>query len=411
MRNIIKSMHEELCAMLSGHFVPYHKTALFVAGLTTVLFSIVFAHSTIFEGRIAVVDLDNSRLSTELIERINTNSYIEVGEVWHSPVNVVKLTAHDRHLGVLFIPKGLEKSVVTGTRTVTLGYWSDDSNSSQNAEILQNLNEFIPEAGAEFGAVTVSRLGLGDEGTQAAMQPMALKSRNLFNPVASATIRTVIGFIYFFSSLFYGLTTLMIVGRLKVTGLWQREVFRRGPGALIARVAPYAFFYTTGITIMTAILTIGGQLRFEGNYFMYVPSIFMSGMGFGMLAIIMSWHTGNPGQGASLMTFLVPPGFILGGATMATGYAAPWAYYASYAFPLVWQYRFFRDVGVRGEETVHMMSTYGGYLLYITVLGIIITLRYWHTKQEVDRENLDHEKDLEAVGPQGAQPEGAAPAH
>lgn len=76
--------------------------------------------------------------------------------------------------------------------------------------------------------------------------------------MASATNSTVIGFIYFFSSLFYGLTTLMIVGRLKVTGLWQREVFRRGPGALIARVAPYAFFYTTGITIMTAILTIGG---------------------------------------------------------------------------------------------------------------------------------------------------------
>ena len=190
--------------------------------------------------------------------------------------------------------------------------------------------------------------------------------------MASATNSTVIGFIYFFSSPSYGLTTLMIVGRLKVTGLWQREVFRRGPGALIARVAPYAFFYTTGITIMTAILTIGGQLRFEGNYFMYVPSIFMSGMGFGMLAIIMSWHTGNPGQGASLMTFLVPPGFILGGATMATGYAAPWAYYASYAFPLVWQYRFFRDVGVRGEEAVHMMSTYGGYLFNKTYSKLLI---------------------------------------
>ena len=105
---------------------------------------------------------------------------------------------------------------------------------------------------------------------------------------------------------------------------------------------------------------------------MYVPSIFMSGMGFGMLAIIMSWHTGNPGQGASLMTFLVPPGFILGGATMATGYAAPWAYYASYAFPLVWQYRFFRDVGVRGEKAVNMMSTYGGYLFNKTYSKLLI---------------------------------------
>lgn len=397
MHNIVKSILEELGAMLSGHFVPYHKTAIAVAAVTTVLFSIVFAHSTIFEGRIAVVDLDHSKLSTELIEQINTNSYIKVGEVWHSPVNVVKLMAHDRHLGVLYIPKGLEKSVKTGSRTVTLGYWADDSNSAQNAEILQNLNEFIPEAGAEFGAVTVSRLGLGDEGTAAAMQPMALKTRNLFNPVAAATNSTVIGFIYFFSSLFYGLTTLMIVGRLKLTGLWQREVFNRGPAALIARIVPYALFYTTGITLMTAILVIGGQLRFEGNYFMYVPSIFMSGMAFGMLALLMAWHTGNPGQGAGLMTFLVPPGFILGGATMATGYAAPWAYYASYAFPLVWQYRFYRDVAVRGEEAIHMMSTYGGYLLYMTVLALLITIRYWMTKKKVDRENQQHTDELAVI--------------
>ena len=66
----------EIARALSYLLVPYHKTAIAVAAVTTVLFSIVFAHSTIFEGRIAVVDLDHSKLSTELIEQINTNSYI-----------------------------------------------------------------------------------------------------------------------------------------------------------------------------------------------------------------------------------------------------------------------------------------------------------------------------------------------
>ncbi|MGN1208876.1 MAG: ABC transporter permease [Duodenibacillus sp.] len=404
MRDILDSMLEELGAMFSGHFVPYYKTALAVAGIVAVLFSVVFAHSTIFEGRIAVVDLDHSKLSTELIERINTSSYIKVGQVMHSPTDVVRLTAHDRHLGVLYIPKGLEKSVVTGTRTVTLGYWSDDSNASQNAEILQALHAFIPEAGVEFGIQTVSRLGLGEEAVQAAMLPMTLKSRNLFNPVHSATNSTVIAFVYFFSSLFYGLTTLMIVGRLKVTGLWRSVVFARSPFALIARIVPYSLFLTTGITVVTAVLVLGGQLRFEGNYWMYLPSIFMTGMAFGMLALLMAWHTANPGQGAGLMTFLVPPGFILGGATMATGYAAPWAYWASYAFPLVWQYRFWRDVAVRGEETVHMLSTYGAYLMYLTVLAALIVVRFYFARRKLSEENEALASDLKVLAPEQMPP-------
>ena len=397
MKAIIESLLEEIGAMHSGHFVPYHKTAIVVAAVVAFLFSVVFHHTTVFEGRIAVIDLDHSTLSTRLIEEINTNSYIEVDDVWHTAVDVTKLTQHDRHLGVLLIPKDFEKTVKRGTQTVNLGYWSDDSNPAQNAEILHHLHAFLPELGANFSAVKVAQLGLGEDGTMAAMLPMTLKSRLLFNPVASATNGTVISFIYFFSSLFYGLTVLMIVGRLYVTGLWQKVVFTRGPLALIARIVPYAFFYTTGITVMTAVLVIGGQLRFAGNYWMYLPSLFMTGMAFGMLGLIIAWKTTNPGQGASFMTFLVSPGFILGGATMATGYAAPWAYYASYAFPLVWQYRFYRDVALRGASASEMMSTYGAFLGYLTVIALILTVLYWRTATKRRLENK------EALLPEGQQ--------
>ena len=76
MKAIIESMLEEIGAMHSGHFVPYHKTAIVVAAVVALLFSVVFHHATVFEGRIAVIDLDHSTLSTRLIEEINTNSYI-----------------------------------------------------------------------------------------------------------------------------------------------------------------------------------------------------------------------------------------------------------------------------------------------------------------------------------------------
>ncbi|CBY27225.1 ABC-type multidrug transport system,permease component [Yersinia enterocolitica subsp. palearctica Y11] len=377
-------MLDEVGAMMSGHVIPYHKVAIVVAAVIALLFSLVFSHSTVFEGKIAVIDLDASNYSTALIQKINTSPYIEVTQVLHSPMNPEILTAHDRNIGVLYIPKGLEKSLKTGDRTVRLGYFADHSNSAQNAEVLQNLNEYIPELGAELGAEHIAALGFGREGTEAVLSPMQLKNRHLFNPTNTATNSTSIAFVYFFSSLFYGLATLMVVGRLKVTGTWDQAVFNRGPLALMCRMVPYAFFYTTGITMASALLVTFGQLRFEGNYFAYLPTIFMTGLAFGWLALILSWSTQNPGEGASLMTFLVPPGFILGGATMAVGFLPLWAYYISYAFPLVWQYRFYRDFAMRGQTLAQMLPTYGAYLIFLTVIASVVVLLYYRTKRQVE---------------------------
>ena len=44
-----------------------------------------------------------------------------------------------------------------------------------------------------------------------------------------------------------------------------------------------------------------------------------------------------------------------------------------------------------------MMSTYGGYLLYMTVLALLITIRYWMTKKKVDRENQQHKDELAVI--------------
>lgn len=381
MQNIVKSMLEEIYAMISKHFMPYHRAALLVASIVAILFSLIFSHATVFEGRIAIIDLDASHYSAELIHKINSSPYIEVTEVVRSPVNPVILTAHDRNIGVLYIPKGLEKSLKTGNKTVRLGYFADTSNSAQNAETMQNLNELIPELGAEIGAARISAFIPGTEKVEATLSPMQLKNRHLFNPTNTATNATTIAFVYFFSSLTYGLTTLMIIGRLKITGAWERSVLTRGPFSLLSRIVPYAFFYTTGITVISALLIIFGQLRFDGNYLTYVPSIFMTALAFGWLAMILSWNSANPGDGASKMVFLVPPGFIMGGATMAVGYLPLWAFYLSHLFPLVWQYRFFRDFAMRGQSTVSMLPTYGAYLIYLTIIALVVTGLFYRAKK------------------------------
>lgn len=388
MQNIIKSMLEELDAMLSGHFIPYYKVSLGLVAIVSLVFSIVLSHGAVFEGKIAVIDLDGSNYSTELISKVNTSPYIEVTEVIRSPVNPITLVSHDRNLGVLYIPKGLEKSLKKGDQTVRLGYFADDTNDAQNAKVLQSLNEYIPELGAELSVGKVAALGLGKEGIEAILSPMQLKTRYMFNPASSSTISTIIYFVYFFSSLTYGLTSLMIVGRLKVTGIWQTAI-ERGFVSLLARTIPYALFYTTALTLITAVLAIFGQLRFDGNYFAFLPSVFMTGLAFGWLGFLLSWKTNNPGEGASKMIFLVPPGFIMGGSTMAVGIMPIWTYYISHAFPLVWLFRFFRDFAMRGRSLIDMLATYGAFIIYLTVIAFVVMLFVDRAKKQLMYNNIN----------------------
>ncbi len=54
MNEILSSIVAEVQAMRSGKFIPYHKMAAAVALIVTVIFSVIFSHSTVFEGRISV---------------------------------------------------------------------------------------------------------------------------------------------------------------------------------------------------------------------------------------------------------------------------------------------------------------------------------------------------------------------
>lgn len=58
-----QAFFEEVAAMRSGHSMPYHKVALMIALVTCLFFCIFLQHQIAFDGRIAIIDLDNSRYS------------------------------------------------------------------------------------------------------------------------------------------------------------------------------------------------------------------------------------------------------------------------------------------------------------------------------------------------------------
>lgn len=379
---IISAILDEVATMRSGNFIPYHKMAPMVAIVACVIFSVLLSHSSVFEGKIAVIDLDKSQFSTELIEKINTSTYINVSHVYYYPIEVTSLTYNDNHLGVLYIPRDFEKNLLSKSNSMNIGYFADYSNEAQNAEIIESLNEIIAvESSKIVMKNTAGELSLSDKSAKAYLSPIQIKIRRLYNPTFSSTNSTIISFIHFFSSIYLGLTTLMIIGRLRVSKKYS-EVILDGFLALIGRLIPYSIFYVSSITLVLSILVVFGQLRFVGNYLLYLPSLFITALSIGVLAYHLSWNSQEPGHGAAFMIFLIPPGFILGGSTFAVGIIPFWGYLFSHIFPLVWQYKFFRDIALRDANLLSIFSVYCMYLSYFIILIILLYFRYIARKKE-----------------------------
>ena len=360
MNEILSSIVAEVQAMRSGKFIPHHKMAAAVALIVTVIFSVIFSHSTVFEGRISVIDLDGSKASVQFIHALDASSYIHVKEVIRYPLERDFMLRHDRVLGVLYIPDGFEEALKRSDSS-GIKYFADYLNEAQNAEVIETINSVA-------AAFTAS--------PSAAAAGIRTEIRRLYNPAFTATNGTLSAFLLFFSSLYLGLTVLMVPGRLRLTGEWEREVMTHSPLALMARAIPYALFYTTAISVMIALLTTFGQLRFAGNVLLYVPALFLCALSIGWMGFIYAFKATNPGQGAGLMIFLIPPGFILGGATMATGVLSHEAWLFSHCFPLTWLYHFQRDLVGRGLSADQMLPLFGAFLIYLSILGLLLTLRF-----------------------------------
>lgn len=408
--DVRRSIAAEWQAMFSGHFVPYQILSVLVAVITTFAFSIAVSHDVVFEAPVAVVDLDQSRWSAEFIERLDASPMISVRRVVHSaigPHDVRGLTRRDGAVGVVYVPKGAQARILRGDRTLTIGYFADDSNSAQNGELYSTLNEIAAHEGAEIAVGRsdgVSSLGRSANETAAMISPLRIGFRYLTNPTGQGTTGTVVGFLFFFGLMFHGLTSLMIVGRLRVTNEWEAKVLSGSVAAFLSRAVPYAFIYTCVTVVALAVLTTAGQLRFAGSVLVFLPALFLAALGNTWLAALLSWGTTNPGQGAGRMIWLVPPGFILGGATMALGFVHAWVHWASFGIPLVWIFTFWRDVGLRGTTFLETAGLYGAQLLWLAFLASLVALRFWREERAHARAVREHWRELRGLGDGSATP-------
>ena len=377
--NIWNSFHDEVKFLFSGKGMPYEKVCIMVTMVITVILSVVLAGNFSKDAPVAVIDLDNSRYSHELIDKINASEYMKVKDVINTPMNPEELCYRDNVIAVVYFPRDLEKNRYDGS-SGSIGIFYDNTNTAQTADIKAAMAELIAIDNAMY--------------SQSSSGSLSLNARNLFNPAGSTSNTQTQGFLFFFGAMFFTFATIGMIPRLRLSHQLDKILMEGTPWDLIVKLIPYVFCLVTSIFVGLAILRVWGDLVFSGTFVEFLAIQILMTLTIGMLSLLFGWTASNPGIASSRMILFIPGGFILGGVTSPLSHLAPWVVALSHIFPLTWEFHFTRDIIQRGAGLADISSEIGAFLIYMAVVATLFCLRFYKSRKDliatVKNETLEH---------------------
>ena len=367
----MNSLKDELRYLFSGQGMPYEKVAVMVAVVITVFMTVLLGNNFAKDAHIAVIDLDNSKYSHEIIDKLNASQYMKVTAVLNTPAEPKTLFYRDQNVAVVYLPRDLEKNRYTADAG-SIGVFYDNTNTAQTADIKSALNELI--------AIDNQQAAGG-----AAQSGISLHERNLFNPAASTSNGETQGFLFFFSSMFFTFATIGMIPRLRLSGKLDRILEQGNPFDLMVRIVPYGGCLLTALFVGMGILRIWGDMVFSGHVLTFLFTQFFYIFVLGMLSLLMGWTASNPGIASSRMILFIPGGFILGGPTGPIPVLSGWVQTLSHIFPLTWEFHLVRDIITRGAGLTDISREFGAFLLYIGFVAVLFCFVFYKARARRQR--------------------------
>lgn len=373
----MNSLRNEIAYLFSGAGMPYEKICLAVAAFITIFFTITLGNNMARDVPVMVIDLDHSRYSQEVVEKIDSTPYMKVSGVIYTAEDPQHFLVQDKNYAVIVLPKDLEKNHYSGV-SAKIGLFCDNGNTALDADIRASMNEIVGTENANTGVAT------GQSGGS-----LKVSERLLFNPAGSESNGAVSGFLIMFSSIFFTFATIGMVPRLRETPEWEEILETGNPLTLAVRLLPYLGCLLVALFMGLAILRVWSDLAFAGSVldFLITQILFLPAMG--LLSLIFGWGAANPGVASSRMIIFVPAGFIFSGATFPISLYPSWMLVFSHIFPLTWEFNFIRDVVIRGASLTQMPDIIGAFLLYLAVIFGVFCWRFMKERESLRKERLE----------------------
>lgn len=329
---------------------------LIVPLVAAALFGYIFKNSLVNEAPLAVIDLDHSTYSRQLINKLDSSQYIHIVSVHDNYVEADMLLYNEKHSGAIYLPAGLEAAYIKG-RPMNIGLCLDMTLAVTASSIRTGISEVIAAENAAKGA----------------SMSLALEQRNLYNPTNDTVMSSVIMFINVVLLALLGFHTISIVPRLRQEGRLQEEL--QQPLCVVLRLLPYAFIACVSTYLVVGVLKQIGSLRFEANWLQISIPFLLYTISTSLMAMLTGWSAPDAGKASGRIVLLILPSFLLSGGQVPVALLPQLLQWINKVIPLSLHFKFLRGMGYKGGELSYFIPELGHYMILIgAFLSIIIIL-------------------------------------
>ena len=347
------AFRDEWKHITSGKFILL---MLVVPILVAAAFGYVFQNGVMQDAPLAVVDLDHSTYSRQLVDKLNASQYVEVVDVFDNYIDSDMLLYNERYSGALYLPAGIEAAYVQG-KPINLGLYLDMTMAAGASTVRSGVSEVIgTENALKGGGATV----------------LALEQRSLYNPTSQTIMSSIMLFINVIMLAFLALNTLSIVPRLREEEKLTGEL--KNPVNNLIRAIPYAFISSVSFYLVIGIVKQVGGLRFEANIFELFVPLFLYGFCSSLMAIAIGWTSQSTLHSAGRIVFIMLPSFLLSGVQVPFSLLPTPLQWINVLLPLSLHFKFLRGMGYKGGRLHYFVPELGHYFLIMALLTVIILI-------------------------------------
>ncbi|MEC0237639.1 ABC transporter permease [Paenibacillus kribbensis] len=342
---------------------------LFVPIVVAAMFGYVFKNNQINDASIAVVDLDHSNYSRQLINKLDASQYIDVRYVQENEADPNLFLYNEKFFAVIYLPAGLEENRLKGIQS-NIGFYVDNTMGAATGNLRSAVAEVISTENATLAGGSLKAMGLSDSQLTGMTTNMLLQQRLLYNPTNSTLMTSVIGFVNTVMISLIGSAALTIVPRLRVNGKLEGELEHWSN--LLMRVLPYALVGCAAFYLSLGVLKQVGGLRFEANVWEISIPFLLFTTTLSLLGMALGWTAATPDKASSRIMLIMLPSFLLSGAQLPTVMLPGPLQTIGNILPLTWQFKFLRGMGFKGGGLQYFIPELGGFLLLLTGLLLVI---------------------------------------
>ncbi|MCY9668705.1 ABC transporter permease [Paenibacillus alginolyticus] len=336
--------------------------------VAALFFGLMFSRNQISEASVAVIDLDHSLYSSQIIEKIDSSQYMKVTRVNPNHETPETLLANEKEVAVVVLPEGLESQRSQG-KSVPIGFLMDNAMPSALTNIRTAIQEIVATENTSVSAAKLGSLGLDASATAGILVPLSMQQRFLFNPTSSFMNSMVLGFVNIVVLMVTTSAAGAVGPRLRREGKMAEEAAH--PIRLLYRAIPYAVLSAVSLMFSYGLLKQLGGLRFEAAPYVFILPLFFYTLAMSLLGMLVSWTVKDQSKISLRTSIILYPSFLVTGIQIAPSIFPKFFQWTAMPLPMNWLNKLFRGMALRGESLLSYSVEIGALLI---IIGFVVFL-------------------------------------